>query len=247
MELKRRIEINCDMGEVSYESGKNIDKLFMPYIDACNIATGAHAGDLETIVKTLCYAKLHKVSIGIHPSYVDRENFGRKSVNESIDKTITSPQRQIDIFKSICDKLEYKIDHIKAHGALYHDLHHNKHLAESYFKLIQDSLPGTTIYGMSDSEFLLNAQKAGFVVMHEVFADRKYCDKKILAPRDKDNALISDEIQLLEQLKQIVQDGGVMTEYEGFQHLPVDTICFHSDTPNALSFAKLTHQFLKQY
>jgi len=156
------VEINCDMGEVSYDTDKNQDKYFMPYIHACNIATGAHAGDLETIVKTMCFAKLQGVRIGIHPSYVDRENFGRKKLEESIDKTIESIKRQTDIFKTVSKKLEYTIDHCKAHGALYHQLNINEALADKYLELLKIELPEVTIYGMSGSPFLNKAEVIGF-------------------------------------------------------------------------------------
>jgi len=239
------VEINCDMGEVSYDSEQNQDKYFMPYIDACNIATGAHAGDLETIVKTMCFAKLQDVRIGIHPSYVDREHFGRKVIDEPIEKTIESIKRQIDIFKTVTEKLEYKIDHCKAHGALYHELNKNEKLADKYLELLKVELPDIFIYGMSGSSFLDKAKALGFQTKHEVFADRRYKSVNALVSRDQSHALIEDEIELLEQLKLFIEKSQVNTESSGLQTTQVDTICIHSDTPNALMFAKLTHQYLK--
>ena len=239
------IEINCDMGEVSYDSNKNIDKLFMPYIHACNIATGAHAGDLETMVKTMCFAKLQNVKIGIHPSYVDRENFGRKAIDESTETTLKSLERQIDIFKTIAAKLEYNIDHLKAHGALYHELSKNEELASGFLELIDRVLPDITIYAMSGSPFAQKAEEAGFKVKHEVFADRRYQNKLNLVSRSETGALIEDEITLLDQLNTLIKEGSVQTIDAGLQSLKVDTICIHSDTPNALSFAKIAAQYLK--
>lgn len=239
------VEINCDMGEVSYETDQNQDKHFMPYIHACNIATGAHAGDLETIVKTMCFAKLQGVRIGIHPSYVDRDNFGRKVIDEPIDKTIESIKRQIDIFKTVTAKLEYNIDHIKAHGALYHELNQNENLADNYLELLKIEIPDVSIYGMSGSNFLKKAKAQGFKIKHEVFADRRYQTVDALIGREHSNALIEDEIALLEQLKGFVEKSQVETEDSGFQTIKVDTICIHSDTPNALMLAKLAHQYLK--
>lgn len=240
------IEINCDMGEASYESGVNQDKLFMPYIHACNIATGAHAGDLETMVKTMCFAKLNQVAIGIHPSYVDRDNFGRKVLDQSVDESITSIKRQIDIFKTIATRLEYDIDHCKAHGALYHELNRNKILREAYFNLLKEEFENITIYGLSDSDFINAAEDLGFSVKHEVFADRRYHSKKQLVSRAEHNAIISDELEFLDQLNLLVNESKVQTTAEGIQSLKVDTICIHSDSKNALSLAKIAFQHLNQ-
>jgi len=238
------VEINCDMGEVSYDNEQNQDKHFMPYIHACNIATGAHAGDLETIVKTMCFAKLQGVRIGIHPSYVDRENFGRKVIDEPVEKTIESIKRQIDIFKTVTEKLEYKIAHCKAHGALYHELNQNENLADKYLELLKVELPDIFIYGMSGSIFLDKAKTFGFKTKHEVFADRRYQSINKLVSRELPQALIEDEIELLQQLKSFIENSQVNTESSGLQAIQVDTICIHSDTPNALMFVKLAHQYL---
>jgi UPF0271 protein len=232
------------MGEISYNTGKNQDKFFMPYIHACNIATGAHAGDLETIVKTMCFAKLQGVKIGIHPSYVDRENFGRKVIDEPIEKTIESIKRQTDIFKTVTEKLEYEIDHCKAHGALYHELNKNDKLAEEYLGLLKLEIPEATIYGMSGSPFIEKAKASGFDTKQEVFVDRRYKTIDKLVSREHAHAIIDDEFDFLDQLKLLTEQSKVNTETTGMESVQVDTICIHSDTPNALMYAKMAHQYL---
>ena len=68
-------EINCDVGE-----GLDNEAEIMPYIQACNIACGAHAGNLDSMRNVVDMAIKNKVKIGAHPSYPDKENFGRKSI-----------------------------------------------------------------------------------------------------------------------------------------------------------------------
>jgi UPF0271 protein len=66
------IDINCDMGE-----GIGNDELIMPFISSANIACGYHAGNETIIGQTIELAQKNNVAIGAHPSFFDRENFGR--------------------------------------------------------------------------------------------------------------------------------------------------------------------------
>ena len=74
-----RLDINADVGE----GVGNENKLF-PFITSCNIACGSHAGDKETMISAVILAKEFGVKIGAHPSFKDKENFGRKILK--IDK-----------------------------------------------------------------------------------------------------------------------------------------------------------------
>ena len=75
------ININCDLGESSKLHSTKNDPLLLEIVNSANIACGYHAGDKQTMEKTVEISKKNKVSIGAHPSFNDLENFGRKRIN----------------------------------------------------------------------------------------------------------------------------------------------------------------------
>lgn len=126
------IDINCDVGE-----GFNNESLLMPYLSSCNIACGAHAGSLEIIEKTMLLAKKHEVKIGAHPSFPDQENFGRKMMNISSEALQKSIESQLRTVKQCAEKLNLKIHHVKAHGALYNYIAKDTLIAEVFVKAVK--------------------------------------------------------------------------------------------------------------
>ena len=137
--MNRLIKINCDLGELP----SNNDEAIMPYIHSCSIACGGHAGDAASIRKSILSAAKYDLEIGAHPSYPDREHFGRVSMDISEDLLISSLTEQLTLFLNICEKLEKKCTHIKAHGALYNDMHRD----ESLFRLFENVLSNLDYQG----------------------------------------------------------------------------------------------------
>ena len=113
--------INCDLGECL---DPNPDGQIMPLINQASIACGGHVGDSDSMNKTIKLAKQHQVSIGAHPSYPDKVNFGRISMPMSLTALFDSIQRQVNTLDEICQRHGVKLDYIKPHGALYHDMMH---------------------------------------------------------------------------------------------------------------------------
>src|SRR5829696_9815900 len=108
------IDMNCDMGE-----GIGNDEAIMPFITSANIACGYHAGNEETMRRTILVAKKHNVHIGAHPSFPDKENFGRTEMHCTPDEVYHLIYQQLQLFKSIADAYEVLFHHVKPHGALY--------------------------------------------------------------------------------------------------------------------------------
>jgi UPF0271 protein len=107
------IDINCDVGE-----GVKNEHLIMPYISSCNIACGGHFGDADSIDKTIQLAIKNNVKIGAHPSFPDKENFGRTLMDISNAFLKNSIQTQINLFLERLSFFNKKLNHIKPHGAL---------------------------------------------------------------------------------------------------------------------------------
>lgn len=227
------IDINCDLGE-----GMSNDALIMPYITSASIACGYHAGDKKTMEKTIELALQNGVKIGAHPSYPDRENFGRKAMNLKDEEVYDVVLKQIEILSTIAQKHFTVLHHMKLHGALYNQTAFDKKLSEIVCKAMLDFNPGLLVYGLSGSLFLEIARQMGLKVAHEVFADRTYQDDGSLTPRNHPNALIDDADKMLAQVKQMIEKQSVTT-LSG-KHIPIkaDTICIHGDGANAVLFAR---------
>ena len=150
------IDINCDMGE-----GMNNDALIMPYITSANIACGYHAGDEETIRRTIALALAHHVNIGAHPSFRDRANFGRKEFHLPLTEVYDLITEQLWIIKKIVDEMGTRLHHIKPHGALYNLSAKDEGIASTIAKAITDFDAGLVVLGLSGSVSIRAARSAG--------------------------------------------------------------------------------------
>ena len=238
------IDINCDCGEMI--PGLD-DGTLMPYLSSCNIACGGHAGTLESMIYTIQAALEHRVRIGAHPGYEDRDRFGRVSLSISPGDLKASILRQLNVLKQPLMELGVPLHHVKAHGALYHDLSRNRDLGESYLEVVREFDSELAVYAMAHSNFEQLANDAGFTVIREGFADRRYLDKDSLIPRGESNAIISKRADILHQIKNMVLQNQVATRNEKTVPLTVETICIHGDHPNAMVHLSYLYQHLQDH
>jgi UPF0271 protein len=237
--MLNHIDLNCDVGEVSRE----VDDAILPYVTSCNICCGAHAGGRELIEGTIREALRIGVKVGAHPSWPDRENFGRKSMVMPIEELSVSLQEQIMFVKELTEALGGEIQHVKPHGALYHDVLRDQRIAGMFVELVANIDPELAIYGQADSTFAELCQQHDVRFVREAFGDRRYEDRGTLRSRDHDDALIVNEADFREQMSQLTV--GNVIDYHGRKHkLTVETICLHSDTPNAVNFARVAHEII---
>ena len=232
------ININCDLGESSkFHSTKN-DPLLLKIVNSANVACGYHAGDKPTMEKTIEISKKNNVSLGAHPSFKDRENFGRKRLNLSSSEISKLIVDQINILSNIANSSGIKVTHVKPHGAL------NNMACEDYelAKIISDSI----IQVNKDLIFLVptgsQMEKAGkkldMKIATEIFADRNYEDNGNLVSRSKSNAMITDpEIAKKHVIKMV--ENQALNCYSGKQ-IPceIDSVCVHGDGESAVKTAK---------
>jgi len=199
-----------------------------PFVNALNVACGGHYGDKRTIFETLNHAIPYEIELGAHPSYPDKENFGRVSLELSSEELAASIVDQIDCFARVVEDLGTTWTHIKPHGALYNDLAKNASLAEVFLNAIA-SYKEKTLYLQESSIIALKAEEHGFKVAHEYFIDRNYLAIDRLVPRSKENALISDPKQALDHLHSMA-DKKSLRLLDGFEvSIEPHTFCIHSD------------------
>jgi UPF0271 protein len=232
------ININCDLGESSKLHSTENDPILLNIVNSANIACGYHAGDKATMEKTIEISKKNKVSVGAHPSFNDRENFGRKRLNLSTSEIIKLIIEQINILSEIADNKEMKITHVKPHGALNNmgceDYELAKTISESIIKVNKDLI----FLVPTGSQMEKAGKKLGMKVATEIFADRNYEDDGNLVSRTKKNAMITDpEIAKKHVIKMI--ENQAINCYSGKEiSCEIDSICVHGDGENAVDTAK---------
>ena len=236
------IDINCDMGE-----GMLNDASLMPFISSANIACGYHAGNEDIIKKTIELALEHDVAIGAHPSYNDRENFGRLSQTIALVELAELISDQISVFEKITNQMGCKIHHIKLHGALYNDCAKDALSSKIVAQTIQAIDPSIMLYGLSGSDTIKEAKAIGLQTVQEVFADRTYQANGQLTPRYLDHALITDPNESAQQVLSMVLDQEIKTHDGTMIAVNAETICIHGDHPDAVEIAKHLFNTLQQY
>ncbi len=237
--MSASIDLNCDMGE-----GYRMDERIIPFISSVNIACGYHAGDEHTIRQTISLALQYNVAIGAHPSYPDREGFGRREMHFSTAEVYRMVTEQIMLIRKLAGEMGTVLHHVKPHGALYNSAASNTELARTIAQAVHDIDSGLWLYGLSGSQSGAAALELGIPFQHEVFADRTYTDEAMLTPRSSADALITDEKKVLAQVLQMVNKGTVQAQSGKTISIKADTICIHGDGIHAAAFAKEIYRTL---
>ena len=232
------ININCDLGESSKLHSTENDPLLLNIVNSANIACGYHAGDKKTMEKTIEISKINKVSIGAHPSFNDKENFGRKKLDlppVEITKLIID---QINLLSEIAKSKEMKVTHVKPHGALNNMACENYELAKVIAESIIKTNKDLIFLVPTGSQMEKVGKKLGMKIASEIFADRNYEDDGNLVSRSKKNAMITDPKIAEEHIIKMVQNQALNC-YSGKKiSCKIDSVCVHGDSPSAVNTAK---------
>jgi len=235
-----KFEINCDLGE-----GFGNESELMPYIQSCNIACGGHAGNKKLMKEIVMLAIKHQVKIGAHPSYPDKVNFGRKTMDLRKDELNQSIQNQIRNLKSIVERQGAELHHIKPHGALYHDIATSDEFSLFFLRIISEYKATIKLYVPFNSFIEKNAINNGFSIFREAFADRNYNDDLSLVSREYPGAIIVDPDLIAKRVLKMVQKKMVTSVTGNEVRIEADTFCIHSDSVNAIKNVKKMYQLKK--
>lgn len=229
--MKKYPEINCDLGE-----GIPGESLIIPLIDAASVACGGHFGSADSIRETLKICQSFGKKAGAHPSYPDLENFGRKSLELPIDELLTSLLNQIQLFLSIADELDFPIDHIKFHGALYNDAAAKPELANSLTDFLLEHFSDVAIFVPPHSQMEHFAKTKNLKFKLEIFGDRAYEDDFSLVSRAKSGSLLTSSDAIIRHLEPVFDRGELISVNGKHLLIQADTICFHGDNPGLFEF-----------
>lgn len=240
------LDLNCDMGELKAGQARNYDAAIMPFISSCNIACGFHSGDPLLMEETIRAALTHRVAIGAHPSYNDRANFGRKSLQVALPTLIAELRYQISALKGMVESLGGRLNHVKPHGALYNDMAKDENLADHFVRLVKSIDPKLKIFCLAHSLVIDCCKQQGMQAVSEGFADRRYQVVNALRSRKFEDAVIHEPSQVLAQIQNFLKGKVQLIDYTTAD-IHVETICLHSDTLGAVNLSKSIHQFLTKH
>jgi UPF0271 protein len=231
------IDINCDMGEINTLLDNGTYETLMDHVTSINIACGGHAGDEKMIRAMIETAKEKKVKIGAHPSYPDRKNFGRYEMTISDEDLSTSILEQITRVMNIAAEYNYSISHMKPHGALYNKAARDENLAKLIGEVITSIDPSLPVMCLAGSKMVSILKDMELNVLRESFADRTYEADGSLRKRTLSNALIVNS-QIASMQAHNISKNNKLVAHNGTEiTIQSETVCIHSDTPDALKIA----------
>ncbi|WLR99561.1 LamB/YcsF family protein [Shinella sumterensis] len=241
------IDLNCDMGESfgAYKIGD--DAAMMDIITTANIACGFHAGDPSVMRDTIVSARENGVAIGAHPSFMDLYGFGRRRIYgerpEDIEAQIIY---QIAAIQGMATALGWPVTHVKTHGSLGNIAAEDETLASVCVKAIKAVDPSLVFITLPYSQTMLAAEEAGLAVACEVYADRRYLENGMLAPRQMEGSVIHDLSASVDQVLSMVCDNRIPTISGSHLSVNAATVCIHGDTPGAPATARALRDRLSE-
>jgi 5-oxoprolinase (ATP-hydrolysing) subunit A len=233
----KRIDLNCDMGELPEAIEDGTQVALMRSVTSANIACGGHAGDAQMMETTIKQALRAGVAIGAHPGYPDRANFGRLELKMSAEAVADSVFEQVQALAEVATACGAKIVHVKPHGALYNQAVRDRELAVAIADGVARWRRDVVLVGLAGSPMLGVFRGAGFAVAAEAFADRRYEPDGTLRSRRFKDALLHQPEQAAQQALSIVQRGVVTASDLSEVRIEAQTICIHGDTPGAPQIA----------
>ncbi len=222
---RRSIDLNADLGE-----GCPWDALLLDRVSSASVCCGFHAGDPETIERTLREARRRGVIVGAHPGYPDREGFGRREQPIATEEVQRLILEQVEALAALATTCDVSIQFLKPHGALYNQAQRGSDIALGVVRAAKEL--GLPVLGQSGGQVETLASEAGVRFVAEGFADRRYRTDGRLVPRTEPGAVLKDPKEIEAQILRLVDSG-------------IETLCLHGDNPHSVALADLVLDVLK--
>ena len=235
-----QIDLNADLGE-----GCGNDEAILEYVSSINVACAWHAGSADEMLSLVRAARLRGVAIGAHPSFPDRENFGRREMILPLPSVRAGVLYQVGALEGILRAEGGELSHVKPHGAMYNQAARDPELAHCIARAIRDFNPELAVMGLAGSQFIAALRAEGVSAIEEGFADRRYTADGRLTNRNLPGALIEDKADVLAQVLSLVKNGTAIAVDGSTCRVRVETICLHGDGPQALDYARAIRAMLR--
>jgi 5-oxoprolinase (ATP-hydrolysing) subunit A len=235
--MQMTIDLNSDLGESFGPWPMGNDEALMASITSANVACGFHAGDASVMRATIALAKRHGVAIGAHPGFPDLQGFGRREMQLSPTEVEDLVLYQVAAFAGVAAAEGVRVQHVKAHGALYNMAARDASLARAIARGVAAFDRTLILFGLPNSQLLEEGERAGLRVAAEIFADRTYEPDGSLTSRRVRGSVIHDPARVVQRAVDMVSTGRVTTTSGSVIALHADTLCLHGDTPGAAALA----------
>jgi UPF0271 protein len=233
------MDLNADLGE-----GMD-DGAILPFLTSANVACGLHAGGPLTMDRTVAQALSRGVKVGAHPSYPDRENFGRTAMDLPLEEVRALVLYQVAALDGFIRARGGRLSHVKAHGALYNRAARDAPLARSIAEAVRAYRGDLVLVGLAGSLQLNEARAVGLRAAGEAFADRRYLADGSLMPRAQPGSVLHDAAEAAEQALLIAKEGCVVAADGSRVRVDAETLCLHGDTPGAVQMARTVRERLE--
>lgn len=231
--MKLAVDLNSDLGE-----GAGHDEEMLGLVSSANISCGLHAGDPASVLASIAAAKERGVSLGAHPSFNDRANFGRTEMNVSARDVFALVAYQVGAFATLCTAAGGELNHVKPHGALYNIAARDRTLAGAIAQAVAMVDRRLIVFAPFQSEIEAAARELRLQTAAEVFADRNYNSDGSLVSRTRPDALLRDADEAAERVVRMLVERKVRALDGSDIEVSAETICVHGDTPGAVEFAR---------
>ena len=234
------LDLNADLGE-----GMPGDEALLDIVSSASIACGGHAGDAETMRRTLRAAKARGVAVGAHPGFADRENFGRRRLilpPEELDEQVSS---QVRLLVEIAEEEGVDVRYLKLHGALANMAAEEPAVAALCFASVAGLVPDLAILAIDNSAQVEVAEALGYPVVLEAYADRAYLPDGLLVPRSAPGAVLHDAEAIAERAVRLAKSGELVAIDGSIIATRATSLCIHGDTAEAVAIARAVRHALE--
>ena len=231
------IDLNSDLGEIPGAAGLASDAAVLESVTSANVACGFHAGEPVGIRATCAAAVAAGVVIGAHPSYDDREGFGRRPLEVPQGELTDQIVYQIGALQAIARAASGEVRYVKPHGALYNAIAVREDQARAVVRAMREVAPELPLMVLPGSVVERVARDAGLRTVAEAFADRGYLPDGRLVPRGEAGAMLGGDAAV-DQAVRLASDGRVRAADGSTLRLPAESICLHGDDPAAVALSR---------
>jgi UPF0271 protein len=240
------VDLNSDLGESFGSWRMGMDREVMEHVSSANVACGFHAGDPEVMLRTVEAAAAANVGVGAHPGHPDLQGFGRRTMGCTPDEVYAFTLYQIGALQAVCAARGVRLEHVKAHGALYNQAAKDIELAKAIARATRDAGGDLILLGLANSFFEQAAVEEGVLYAAEAFADRGYTEDGNLVPRNKPGAFSHDLEEAGVRMIRLVKEGVVQSAEGTDIQLKAHSICLHGDNPAAVEMARHIRKVLEE-
>lgn len=238
------VDLNADMGEGfgPWKMGNDVELL--KSITSANIACGFHAGDPDVMAATMAAAVKHGTGIGAHPGFADLQGFGRRRLSLSNTELRHLVAYQLGAAQAMAAVAGGRVRHLKLHGAMANMAAEDALMAQACYEGALAVDPDIIIMVLAATAQQEAVHALGCTWAAEIFADRAYNDDATLVDRRYPDAIIHDPAVAAQRMVSMVKAGAIITASGHEIPTPIDTICLHGDTPEAVEIARATRAAL---